>query len=425
MYADCIDHGSALADYDSRHDTATLIKTWGMPTDISSSSMYERMMNHIAATAHIRSPNHRKLKDTIIRIEASPTPEESKDWTDEDWAALADRVLLAMDDAVLKRKYKNFRKTNLKDTMGAVYLHKDSKSGILHLHFFMCRSDNGGHVNCGNHMGERAVAAADAINVERGWELPETIHKEHVKELTDLCYDILRNMERFRMDDYLSRIREKGYRVKTRESNGKVVGYTIMYGNSPLNASELSDKHSLTANNVEKTWAKLHNMRPKTVSLLGAGGERVGTTTIWEPIRSSEHSERPACHEKPKAAQRFDSLSDSFKPIDDFIKKVVRFEDNDYNVTIKPSVYELMKSEIEEPLEDAAGSVSEMLDAAILVFGGYIDAATKYMPSYGGGGGSNDLPKRKKDEDDERWARRCTAFVRTRYIKPRYRGRRR
>ena len=36
-------------------------------------------------------------------------------------------------------------------------------------------------------IGDSAVKAAHAINVERGWELPEDIHEAHEKEITEVC----------------------------------------------------------------------------------------------------------------------------------------------------------------------------------------------------------------------------------------------
>lgn len=416
MYADCISHGSTLAEYDSRHDTATLIRTWGMPSEICSTSMYERMMNHIAATSHIRPPNHKKLKATIIRIEASPTPEETKGWTEKDWELLANCILSAMDEAEPKKKHKNFRHTHLSNTMGAVYLHRDSNSGIHHLHFFMCRADNDGHVNCGNHIGELAVAAANIINTERGWLLPEEIHEAHVREITDLCYNILRNMNAFSIDDYLDHIRNKGFVVKIRESEGRIVGYTVMYGNSPLNASKLADKHSLTAANLEKTWAKLHNMTPKEISILGSNGERVRSRTIWEPAQK----EKPKILVPVACPVKYVDETPSKKNAG-YTKRTIAVNNTDYDVEVSNSVFDILKTDIEEPLEDAAVNTKSMLDMTILLFAGYVDAATKVVPSSGGGGGNNDLPKRKKDEDDEQWAHRCAAFIRNRSKKPTYR----
>lgn len=418
-YADCISHGSTLVEYDSRHDTATLIKTWGMPSDITSISMYERMMNHIAATSHIRPSNHKKLKNTIIRIEASPTPDETNGWTENDWAALADRLLAAMDYAEPKSKHKNFRHTNLKNTMGAAYLHKDSKSGIYHLHFFMCRVDDEGHANCGNHLGELAVAAADVINKERGWILPESIHEAHVKEVTDMCYNILRGMKTFCLEDYLDRIRTKGFVVKTRLSNDKIVGYTIMYGNSPLNASKLADKHTLTVANIEKTWAKLHGMTPMEVSVIGTGGERIDTKIIWRPV----HAEKPKV-QVPVDRTANDTEVEIKRPVQNCTDKIVTVGNIDYNINIANSIVDIIKSDIEESLEDTALTVEKMIDVAVLLVGGYVDAATRIIPSSAGGGGNNDLPKRKKDEEDEQWARRCTAFVLNRCKKPKYRMKR-
>ena len=36
-------------------------------------------------------------------------------------------------------------------------------------------------------IGDSAVKAAHAINIECGWELPEDIHEAHEKEITETC----------------------------------------------------------------------------------------------------------------------------------------------------------------------------------------------------------------------------------------------
>ena len=72
----------------------------------------------------------------MIRIEVSPTAEETKGWSMEDWQRLANDFIREFDavDLSAKSKRKSAKATNLKDSQYVVALHRDSKSGIMHLH---------------------------------------------------------------------------------------------------------------------------------------------------------------------------------------------------------------------------------------------------------------------------------------------------
>jgi hypothetical protein len=58
---------------------------------------------------------------------------------------------------------------------------------IPHLHILINRIDLDDNLMNDSFIGDSAVKAANAINVERGWELPEEIHKAHEKEITETC----------------------------------------------------------------------------------------------------------------------------------------------------------------------------------------------------------------------------------------------
>ena len=52
-------------------------------------------------------------------------------------------------------------------------------SSIPHLHILINCIDLDGNLMNDSFIGDSAVKAAHAINVERGWELPEDIHEAH------------------------------------------------------------------------------------------------------------------------------------------------------------------------------------------------------------------------------------------------------
>ena len=112
------------------------------------------------------------LKRNMIRIEVSPTSEETQGWTMEDWQRLADDFIREFDavDLSAKSKRKSAKATNLKDSQYVVALHRDSKSGIMHLHIDANRIDMRGNVNDAHYIYERAMAAAAKVGQQRGWK---------------------------------------------------------------------------------------------------------------------------------------------------------------------------------------------------------------------------------------------------------------
>ncbi|BDW75580.1 hypothetical protein BFINE_13750 [Bacteroides finegoldii DSM 17565] len=93
----------------------------------------------------------------MIRIEISPSEEESRDWTMDDWERLSNEFIRVFDSIDLSGKTKraSSKQTNLKGSQYIVALHRDSKSGILHLHIDANHVDMDGKINDSHKIGER------------------------------------------------------------------------------------------------------------------------------------------------------------------------------------------------------------------------------------------------------------------------------
>lgn len=148
-------------------------------------------------------------------MEVSPFLDETKGWTLNDWYQYALRFLDEFKKAAQTKdgKKKGFGKFNLDRAQIFACLHFDAKSGIPHLHILINRIDLDGNLMNDSFIGDSAVKAAHAINVERGWELPEDIHKAHQKEITEICYIILRGMANYYWNDYKHNLENCGYKV--------------------------------------------------------------------------------------------------------------------------------------------------------------------------------------------------------------------
>ena len=90
-----ISHGSNAIRYSVNKDRADIVKTNLLPDDISPEAMFKRMMLVQKMFTNERKRG-RPFTDNVIRIEISPSAEESKGWTMDDWARLADEFIQAL-----------------------------------------------------------------------------------------------------------------------------------------------------------------------------------------------------------------------------------------------------------------------------------------------------------------------------------------
>ena len=385
-----ISHGSAMTNYATKHNRADIVLTRNFDEGLTPLAMWGAM-----ETIHQKyAPKFRRkpVEKPTLRMEVSPSLEETKGWTLNDWYDYALRFLDEFKKEVQTKdgKKKGAGKFNLDRAQIFACLHFDAKSGIPHLHILINRIDLDGNLMNDSFVGESATKAAHAINVERGWELPEDILDAHLKEITDACYYILHGMARYDWDTYKHGLESRGYKVKEqRDKQGVLHGYTILRGNSRFKSSILGKGRDLTASKLEATWKKLHPVAQSVVK----PSSTVGTSQTSERKPFTEHtSERHSVAQtRPEAPSVF--------------RKIMSVDDEKYSITMPLEAYKAMKDAIEVP--DESVPFENVLNVAMLLFMNYVDAATTVSESCGGGGSTPSNWGKDKDEDEREWARRC------------------
>ncbi len=385
--AKSIAHGSISIDYITRLGEAEIIALNHLPSDVEPSAWYYHMMAH-QKSCH-RLARGRPLTNSIIRIEVSPSREESINFTRQDWEQIVIDTLKAMDAINLKQKggRKTAGRTNLSNSQYVATLHRDSKSGILHLHIDINRVDIDGNINDDSFIGRRAAMAANEVARQRGWIQAVEKSNQNKQKISIDCYDVLRNMRSFSWVAYQSALESKGYDVQLkRDSKNEVRGYSIRMGNSIYKASDLGKGRNLTASRIEATWRRLHKEASYT------------SKEPWQQLqRPSWQRATPQSMPLPQVVRDEPKHS----------HQVIKAAGHDYEIDVPDKAISAMKDEIasyQEPAETA----ERIADVALLLFANYINAATSIAENGGGGGGSPSSDwGRKRDEDDEEWLRRC------------------
>lgn len=389
-----ISHGSAMTSYATKHNRADIVLTRNLDEGLTPLAMWGAM-----ETIHQKyAPKFRRKPVTkpTLRMEVSPSLDETKGWTLNDWYDYAMRFLEEFKKVAQSKEDKKKRacKFNLDRAQIFACLHFDAKSGIPHLHILINRIDLDGNLMNDSFIGDSAVKAAHAINVERGWELPEDIHEAHEKEITEACYDILRGMAKYDWDSYKHALESRGYKVhEQRDKQGVLHGYTVLRGNSRFKSSILGKGRNLTVPKLEATWKKLHPVAQSVVKL----NTTVGTSQTTERKPSTErNSERQSVTQtKPEAPPLF--------------RKILSVVDKHYSILMPMEAYTAMKDAIEVPNESMP--FENVLNVAMLLFMNYVNAATSMSESCGGGGSTPSNWGKDKDEDERDWARRCAQLA--------------
>ena len=385
-----IAHGSAMTNYATKHNRADIVLTRNIDEGLTPLAMWGAM-----ETIHQKyEPKFRRkpVEKPTLRLEVSPSLDETKGWTLNDWYEYAQRFLDEFKKAAQAKdgKKKGAGKFNLDRAQIFACLHFDAKSGIPHLHILINRIDLDGNLMNDSFVGESAVKAAHAINIERGWELPEDIHEAHLKEITDACYDILRGMSRYDWDSYKHGLESRGYKVhEQRDKQGVLHGYTVLRGNSRFKSSKLGKGRNLTASKLEATWKKLHPVAPSVVKPSPAVD--TSRTTDRKPLTERYIERQNAAQPKPESPSVF--------------RKILSVDGEKYSITMPLEAYKAMENAIEVP--DESVPIENVLNVAMLLFMNYVDAATSISESCGGGGSTPSNWGKDKDEDEREWARRC------------------
>lgn len=381
--ASTIPHGANAIRYSVNKDRADIVKANLLPDDISPEAMYGRMMLMQKMFAENINKG-RPLGRNVIRIEISPSEEESRNWTMSDWARLAGEFIRVFDSIDLSEKTQraSSKQTNLKGSQYIVALHHDAKSGILHLHIDANRVDMNGKINDSHKIGERAVMAANIINEKRGWVQSEEIGIRHRQEISDCCMEILRAMDKFSWQQYELELEKRGYKVHLqRNDDGKVYGYSIKRGNSNYKSSVLGVGRNLTPSKIEATWAKQHLQERKS-----------------EPTNSI-----------PQQTRTTDITSISLPVIKHY--DIATDEYHSYHVDIPEAADNIIQQDCSLEETHPLAKIEEIQHTALLLFAGYLDAATSMAASSGGGASDTGGWGRDRDEDDLEWARRCARMA--------------
>ena len=224
------------------------------------------------------------------------------------------------------------------------------------------------------------------------------------EEIADFCEYTLRNMQEFDIDFYFKMLRMKGYEVTPRyDKSKKLVGYTIGKNASVFKASAIGRR--FMASQLEATWKKFHP-EPTQVRVKPA------SPTVTPSSRPS----RPVTP-KPTSTQTKVQPRVQAKPVPSFTSFNIETPIGNKAVVIPNSVKDIFLKEAQVPEGNDTATVENVARTAMLLFAGYIDAATSMSESCGGGGGS--VPESgwgKKDDEDERaFARRCLLMAHSMY----------
>lgn len=398
--ATAIQHGQAMTNYATKNNRADIVKTNHLSEGLPPMGMWDEMVLHqsMFKQRYAKKP----IELTSIRFEISPSEEEARNWSMEDWHRCLEEFIREIDaisrvDHIGKRKGKtatSVRPTNIANSQYFAAIHRDSKSGIPHLHLVVNRIDMNGNLNDVKFIGERAVMAAKAVNQHHGWKDAMDIREERIEKITNVCMDVLRSMPVFDWNVYANRLRDKGYDIEfVRDKTGqaKVHGYRFTFGRTTIKASELGVGRNLTASKIENTFRKLH---PQT--------SPVGQRPSASPLRPSSLDSRNTAMSSGQS--RSNDVAQSAIPAR--LRKIIEVDGERFNIVMPRTAYDTMNSCIEVP-ENGSASHNDILNVAMLLFMNYLDAATSMSESCGGGGSSDSGWGRDKDEDDRDWARRC------------------
>ena len=203
-------------------------------------------------------------------------------------------------------------------------------------------------------------------------------------------------MQEFDVDYYFKLLRMKGYEVTPRyDKDKKLVGYTIGKNASVFKASEIGRRFMVSQ--LEATWKKLHSeptqVKVKPTSPTVTPSSRPSRPVTPKPS-STQTKVQPSVQPKPTPAKTVSNIDTGSE-----IKKV----------WISDSVKDIFFNEAQVPEGNEIATVENVAHTAMLLFVGYIDAATSMSESCGGGGGSTpESGWGKKDDEDERaYACRC------------------
>ena len=408
--ARCVSYGGNALRYSTKKEDAEIVKIHNLPEGLSATTLWA-MMHATQQKFRENLNRHRHLEKTAIKIEVSPSEEETAGWTLEDWVKLADDFIRAFDAVDLsgKAKRSSAKSTNLRNSQYVVMLHHDSQSGILHLHITASRLDMDGKINDDHCIHERAMRAANQVTKDRNWVQAKTIQEANIRQIYKDCISILDQMDSsFSWERYEQNIQSLGYGIEfRRDSKDQITGYTILKGNSRYKSSILSSSRDLTPTRILDTWKELHPGRTESQKPVS----QPETPQVVAPGRSKLPQPKPE-EKKP------------VKPIPAKILQKITVGYKEYPVEIPETVFNFFKENAVVPENTLWTKPEHILQTSMLLFAGFVDGATTIADNCGGAGSSatDDWGKKKPDEDDMAFAKRCLERAQQLHTRPPRRG---
>ena len=388
--ARAVAHGNAYTTYATLKRDAEFVCCENMAGDMSV-TVTDDDLDNIWMQFKYAGENYvakgKPVTRNLIAMEVSPTKDESKGWTLDQWNWFARRFIEEMDKIEFRDKNGKVssKRMELTHSKWIAMLHHDAKSGIPHLHFMVSRFTVDGRINDTNLIGLKATMAANSINQSLGWKQSQEISEEHKAEIKDALYDILRKMDQFDWNSFQRMIEKHGYSVELRrDTEGKIVGYTIKRGNSKYNASEIG--RQLTASRIEDTWKQLHKEMDDEAAKRKAEEQHAKKTYAERHLFTCD----PINADTKKEHFEFDrSIADGKEP-EHFI-----FDVSENLVDAMCSTFKALEGKFEFVFE-------EVIENSLFVFFELMSVSGGSGYSSGNCGGSdNDLPHKKKDDDYE------------------------
>ena len=404
MLAKVVPYGGNAVRYALEKEKAKVVKVNHMPEGIDPTAIWYMMKHHCQLHQQDRTVG-RSLERLMVQFVISPSKEEATNFTMKDWANLQDESLETLDSVgLIPTDMKKEVKTNFRNSMNVGGLHSDSKSGTLHLHMDCCRVDLDGNTNDVHDIHKRAMMAAEIINMRHGWKQPQEIRDMRKAELAEVCEEALQKLPEFDAALYFNFLRSRGYEVKTKyDKSHKLVGYTVDINASVFKASEIGRR--FMASQLEATWRKFH---PKPVQIT----VKPAAPTVTPSSRTNSTAAQTTASSQPKV-----QLKVQAKPVPSNAVFFINTGKETKKVWIPMSVMDIFLKEAQVPDGNDIATIENVAHTAMLLFAGYIDAATSMSESCGGGGGS--APESgwgKKDDEDERmFARRSLQMAHSMY----------
>lgn len=342
------------------------------------------------------------IKNNVIRMEISPAMEHTGDFTVKDWQQLWRDLAAAFDNQEILNEDGEVISvlTNISGSKSSVWLHREAKSGIPHLHAVVCRIDENGNINNDHAIHIRAHRAAEQVARQRGWITAKHIHESRIPQVSEDCMEALRELDEWSWKGYAEKLSARGYELYLRKDDeGIIRGYVLHKGSSRFKGSELGKGRNLTASRIERTWEKLHAEEVKQTKQESPIPKRP-VVTAPKPSAHTEAGEKAQVNVKRNIPVNEDYTE--WQP--DRLHTKFEHGGKTYERYIPEKVLDCLNDEFDH--RDLANW--QALQNLTIAFFTLVASPYGEVSGGGGGGSQSDLKWGRDPEEDEiEFARRC------------------